>query len=60
VDINDYTRPKRMQYEFSDLAQQMEIGRSEARADYNKALMALEDAVGVRIEKILAAPRGGK
>ena len=60
VDINDYTRPKRMKYEFADLAQQMEIGRSDAHADYNKALMALEDAVGVRIEKILGGPRASK
>jgi hypothetical protein len=36
-----------------DLNQQLEIGRYEAYSDYNKALMALEDAIGVRLEKVL-------
>ena len=51
--LTDYSKGKRTKYEYEDLTQQMEIGRFEAYSDYNKALMALEDAIGVRIEKAL-------
>ena len=51
--LTDYAKSKRTQYERDDQTQKMEIGRYAAFADYNKALMALEDAIGVRIEKAL-------
>ena len=57
TDIGDYSRVKRFSYDVEDLTQQMEIGRYEAWSDYNKALMALEDAIGVRIEKALNGSR---
>ena len=53
VDPGDYARGKRFKYEAEDFSQQLEIGRYEAYDDYNKALMGLEDAIGVRVEKIL-------
>lgn len=51
--LSDYVKGKRTEYERDDLTQQMEIGRYRAWSDYDKALMALEDAIGVRIEKAL-------
>ena len=57
TDIGDFTRPRRMRAEFTASALQLEAGRYEGYADYNKALMALEDALGVRVEKVLAGPR---
>lgn len=51
--LSDYSKGKRTKYEYEDIAQQMEIGRFEAYSDYNKALIKLEDAIGVRIEKAL-------
>ena len=57
TDLNDYSRVKRAKYDTEDIAQQMEIGRYEAWSDYNKALQYLEDAVGVRIEKVLSGAR---
>ena len=51
--LANYAKGKRFKYDAEDMAQQNEIGRYEAYDDYNKSLMALEDAIGVRVEKIL-------
>ncbi len=53
ADASDYVKGKRTEYERDDLTQQMEVGRYKAWSDYEKALMALEIALGVRIEEVL-------
>lgn len=47
------SRGKRAEYEYEDRVQELQIGRYAAYSDYNRALMALEGAIGVRIEKAL-------
>ena len=48
-----YAKGKRFKYDAEDGIQRNEITRIQAYADYNKALMGLEDAIGVRVERIL-------
>ncbi len=48
-----YAKGKRFKYDAEDGVQRNEITRYQAYADYNKALMGLEDAVGIRVERIL-------
>jgi outer membrane protein TolC len=51
--MNDLLKGKRIEHEFIDLREQMEISRYGAFAAYNEALMALEKALGIRLERAL-------
>ncbi len=53
ADQADFARSKRFKYDIEDRRQLQEIQRYRAFDDYNKALMTLENAVGIRIEKVL-------
>ena len=55
--MSDYSKYKRTQYGFDVERQQTEIARLKAFTEYNKALMFLEDAIGVRIEKAMNGAR---
>lgn len=57
-DVGDMLKVKRIDYEFQDLEQQMQVSRYSAFASYNEALMALEKALGVRLERALTAGGG--
>jgi outer membrane protein TolC len=52
-DVNDVVKAKRIEQDFQDLTQQMELNRYAALSGYHEALMALEKAMGVRIEQVL-------
>ena len=49
-----FAKNLRTKYDAEDIAQRLEITRYLAYSDYNKAVMNLEDAIGVRIEKALS------
>ena len=51
---NGFVKNLRTKYDAEDITQQLEITRYQAYSDYNKAVMNLEDAIGVRIEKALS------
>jgi outer membrane protein TolC len=57
-DVGDLLKVKRIEYEFQDLEQQMQVSRYSSFASYNEALMALEKALGVRLERALTAGGG--
>ena len=46
-------KSRRLQDEFKDLSQQMEISRLSALSNYQEALMTLERALGIRVERAL-------
>ena len=46
-------KSRRLQDEFKDLSQQMEISRLSALLTYQEALMTLERALGIRVERAL-------
>ncbi len=52
-ETKDYPKFIRDKYSFEVLEQDTEISRYEAYSEYNQALMALEAAIGVRLEKVL-------
>ena len=51
--VEDLFKSKRLQDEFKDLSQQMEISRLSALSTYQEALMTLERALGIRVERAL-------
>ena len=51
--ITDVVKAKQIEQEFADIAQQMELSRYASFAAYQDALMALEKALGIRIEQAL-------
>lgn len=53
ADAADIVKAKRIEQEFEDLAEQMELSRYAALGTYQDALMALEKALGTRIEQVL-------
>jgi len=53
ADVTDVVKAKRIEQEFADLAEQMELSRFTALGTYQDALMALEKAIGTRIEQVL-------
>jgi outer membrane protein TolC len=55
VDVGGFSKNLRMKYDAEDAMQILEIGRYRAYSDYNKALMELEETIGIRIEKVLSA-----
>jgi hypothetical protein len=55
ADVSDMAKGRRIEHDFTDLARQMEVTRHGALADYQAALMALEKAIGVRVERALSS-----
>lgn len=53
TDVADVVKAKRIEQEFIDIAGQMELSRYTALGTYQDALMALEKALGTRIEQVL-------
>mgnify|MGYP000314161521 CR=1 FL=1 len=51
--VEDLIKSRRIQHEFQDLSQQMEISRLSALSAYQEALMSLENALGIRVERAL-------
>jgi hypothetical protein len=51
--VEDLFKSRRLQHEFKDLSQQMEISRLSALSTYQEALMTLERALGIRVERVL-------
>ena len=51
--VEDLFKSRRLQDEFKDLSQQMEISRLSALLTYQEALMTLERALGIRVERAL-------
>jgi outer membrane protein TolC len=51
--VEDLFKSRRLQHEFKDLSQQMEISRISALSAYQEALMTLERALGIRVERAL-------
>lgn len=58
VDADDLIKGARIEHEFKDLAQQMEVSRYSAFSAYHKALMSLEKALGIRLERALSPGAG--
>lgn len=52
--VDDLIKSKRIQHEFKDLAQQMQISRLSALSAYQEAVITLEKALGIRIERALS------
>ena len=53
ADIEDLLKAKRIEQEFQDLSQQMELNRYSALSAYLEASSALEKAIGVGLERVL-------
>jgi outer membrane protein TolC len=53
ANLSDVVKARHIEQEFGDLSQQMELSRYAALSAYNTALMALEKALGTRIEQAL-------
>ena len=53
VEVEDVMKGKRIENEFLDLVREMEISRFSALSSYHEALMSLEKALGVRLERAL-------
>lgn len=53
ADIEDLLKAKRIEQEFQDLSQQMELNRYSALSAYLEASHALEKAIGVGLERVL-------
>ena len=53
ANTNDVVKARHIEQEFGDLSQQLELNRYAALSAYNAALMALEKALGTRIEQVL-------
>ena len=53
ADVNDLVKGKRIEYEFQDLATQMEVSRLSHVAAYHEVLMELEKSLGIRLERAL-------
>lgn len=53
ADIEDLLKAKRIEQEFQDLSQQMELNRYSALSAYLEASYALEKAIGVGLERVL-------
>jgi outer membrane protein TolC len=51
--VDDLIKSARIQHEFKDLAQQMQISRLSALSAYQDAVISLEKALGTRIERAL-------
>jgi outer membrane protein TolC len=52
--VDDLIKSRRIQHEFKDLSQQMEISRLSALSAYQEAVMSLEKSLGIRIERALS------
>ena len=53
AEIEDLLKAKRIEQEFQDLSQQMELNRYSALSAYLEASYALEKAIGVGLERVL-------
>ena len=53
ADVNDLIKARKIEHDFEDLAQQMEVSRFSALSAYQDALMALEKALGTRVDQVL-------
>ncbi|MFN0075858.1 MAG: TolC family protein [Prosthecobacter sp.] len=54
LDVDDLAKAKRIDQEFADLTQQFELSRFTSLSAYQDALMALEKALGIRLERALS------
>lgn len=54
ADIEDALKAKRIEQEFQDLTQQMELNRYSAISAYLEASTALENAIGTGLERVLS------
>jgi outer membrane protein TolC len=54
ADIEDVLKAKRIEQEFQDLTQQMELNRYSAISAYLEASTALEKAIGTGLERVLS------
>ena len=53
ADVNDLIKARKIEHDFEDLAQQMEVSRFSALSAYQDALIALEKALGTRVDQVL-------
>ena len=53
ADVSDLVKAKHIEQEFEDLTLQLELSRWSALSAYTESLMALEKALGARIERVL-------
>jgi len=54
LNVDDLAKGARIEQEFKDLAQQMELSRFSSLSAYQEALMALEKTLGIRLERALS------
>ena len=53
TEVSDLIKSKRIEYEFQDIEIELEVSRLSALAAYHEALMGIEKALGVRLERVL-------
>ena len=58
ADINGLAKAKKIEHDYKSLKQEMEIGRFQAFSAYQEAVMALEAAIGTRMERALTIGSG--
>ena len=58
ADLGDVAKARKIEHEFQDLELEMEESRCDALSAYHEALMALEKALGVRLERALGLAAG--
>ena len=58
ADVGDLVKARKIEHDFQDLELEMEESRCEALSTYHEALMALEKALGVRLERALGLAAG--
>ena len=58
ADMGDLIKARKIEHDFHDLELEMEESRCEALSAYHEALMALEKALGVRLERALGPATG--
>ncbi len=54
LNVDDLAKGARIEQDFKDLAQQMELSRFSSLSAYQEALMALEKTLGIRLERALS------
>ncbi len=54
LNVDDLAKGARIEQDFKDLVQQMELSRFSSLSAYQEALMALEKTLGIRLERALS------
>ncbi len=58
LNVDDLAKGARIEQEFKDLTQQLELSRFSSLSAYQEALMALEKTLGIRLERALSQAGG--